>query len=326
MKFRTEINTRPSALQLEPFRPLIMTGSCFAENIAARFRSCCWRADRSLGTLYNPASIAASLRLAALTDQDEALRQFRATLFPCGNGWLSWLFDSSLCRPSAEAMCDRFVEIRNSMSDLLTRAQALFITFGTAWCYSLKENTPGLPDGIVANCHKQHPDMFAYHRLTVDEITETFTRLITDMRAISPGLPVVLTVSPIRYVKDTLPGSSRSKAILLLAAERLSTELPDTYYFPAYELMIDDLRDYRYYADDLVHPGNQGIEYIWEHFQAAFMDKGTTEALHEGEKLYKRLHHRTLIPAMCEANAETEKLCRMRAAFMERYPDAVIDA
>lgn len=323
MKFRTEIGEIESGFRLEPFQPVMMVGSCFADSMAERLRGCLWRAERPLGTLYNPASIESSLRLTALGDIDEALDRFRLTMFEAGGVWRSWMFDTKMVSDAARQLEEQFRQCCAEVRDLLHRGSVLYVTFGTAWCYRLMTSAL-IPGEIVANCHKQPAALFERARLDVKEIVDNWRRLISDLREHYPGLRIVFTVSPVRHVKDTLHGNALSKAILLLAVQELCDSVADCSYFPAYEIMTDDLRDYRYYASDLVHPGEQGVEYIWEHFKATYMDSAARVAAEQGEKVYRRLNHRPLIPTRARLEAEREAVRSLVADFAAKYPRAIL--
>lgn len=286
MKFRTEVERVNPGWHIEAGTPLLFTGSCFAGHIVEKLRGCMWPAERPAGTLYNPESIRLALELTALDTPDRALERFRASLFRRDGIWLSWYFDSKLAGASEQEMIDGFLQIRHTVQQMLSAGAPLFVTFGTAWYYS----TPAI--GVVANCHKMPAQMFRRDRLDPDVVAAVWSELLSRLRERYPGVYIVLTVSPVRHVKDTLHGNQLSKASLLLAVDSLCDNLDFVEYFPAYEMLVDDLRDYRYYAPDLVHPGEQGVEYIWEQFCDTYMDAPAQEALHRGEKEWKRLNHR----------------------------------
>lgn len=318
MRFRTEIPPFRAPFSLSPDHPAVMLGSCFSDHITSRMRSCLWRAVNPFGTLFNPISIAAALRL-SLLPEEEALECFRASLFG-ENPVNSRFFGSKMSAADPHAAQARFLEASRSLMSALDSAQALFITFGTAWVYALS----GEPEVIVGNCHKQPASLFTRRRLSVEEITDEWIALAALLRERVPGLKLVFTVSPVRHLKDGFTGNSRSKAVLLLATEQLTSAIPDSFYFPAYELINDDLRDYRFYNPDLVHPSPQSVEYVWEHFCAAFLDKEAMETLREGGRIAAGYAHRPII-ADAEADAHRlETLSASAARFIERHPGMLI--
>lgn len=315
MKFRTEYGVKRGEFVVDPSKPVVLLGSCFADNIAARMRGCLWESENPLGTLYNPLSIATALEVALETNSISgefkgAVRgceRFEESLFETGGMWRSWLFDSKLSAENVEDVRYAFVERSKAIDALLSNAEVMFVTFGTSWCYYLTETAKYTSKGaenskedreptkyLVANCHKQPAGMFERRRLSVDEIVEVWKGLIAKLKERYPQLRIVFTVSPVRHLKDGFEGNARSKAILLLATEELCNNVEDCYYFPAYEIVNDDLRDYRFYASDLVHPSEEAVEYIWEIFKDTYLDSKGLQRLKEGEAIRKGLEHRPL--------------------------------
>lgn len=292
MKFRTEYEARPERVLINPEEAAVLIGSCFTDYIGARMKKCRWRAYPNVtGTLFNPSSIAKIMRLAAsgeniMAPVDESLAQR-------GEFWVSWLSDSSCTTYSREETKERVVGNILSLRNLLSEARTLIVTFGTAWIYELQER----PDYIVANCHKFPAANFMRRRLTIKEITEEWNGLLALLAKNYPELRIIFTVSPVRHLKDGFEGNSRSKAILQLACEEICAANPQTDYFPSFEIMNDDLRDYRFYGPDLVHPSDMAVDYIWEKFQQRYLSEASRRLLAEGEKLTKRLNHRPNIKA-----------------------------
>ncbi len=289
MKFRTELKPERFPFSLDPKRPVITLGSCFADNISERMRRAMWTAENPFGTLFNPISVSSAIRLALANDADT----YKDTLFRDSAGTVhSWAFGSVFSATEEAESCGLFTRQADRFNGLLTDSEVLFVTFGTAFVYKL---AGGANDYVVGNCHKEPAERFSRARLTVDEVVDEWTETIQLLRSINRSLKVVFTVSPVRHKKDGLHANTLSKAILHLAVERLCSSISDVYYFPAYELLIDDLRDYRFFAGDLVHPSEAAIEYIWEYFRETLLDKEGEEQVRLGEKEYKRLNHRPII-------------------------------
>lgn len=286
MKFRTEYVARNYGLYLSPAAPVVLLGSCFAENMAARMRRCLWTARNPLGTLYNPLSIERAVRLLLSGSPAE----FESTLFKDGRFYRSWLFDSKTSSEYKDDMASMFLDMKDRLSTDLEAGRTLFVTFGTSWCYFLAEK----PDFVVANCHKQPASIFTRRRISVAETADCWERLATDLQTLFPGLRIVFTVSPVRHLKDGFAGNARSKAALILAVEEICARLTFCSYFPAYEIVNDDLRDYRFYASDLVHPSAEAVDYLWEIFKATYIDKEGEALLKEGERIVKARLHRPL--------------------------------
>jgi len=170
---------------------------------------------------------------------------------------------------------------------LLKNAGFLFVTFGTSWVYR------NVDDGmVVANCHKLPASRFNRFRLGVDDIVDGYDELIARMKEFNRDLKIIFTVSPVRHLKDGAHGNQLSKATLLLAVDKLTEKHENVFYFPAYELVMDDLRDYRFYADDMVHPSAQAVDYIWENISDVYFDKKAKVFVKEMDKIIKAREHR----------------------------------
>lgn len=320
MRFRTEYKPAKAPFIMDPGRPVVLLGSCFAENIGKRMRASLWKAYNPLSVLYNPLSIERSLKVALSEDGDMA--DFNSSLFEKDGIVRSWLFDSKLSSECREDTLAGFCRRRDVVCDLLQRAQALFVTFGTSYVYELSAR----PGYVVSNCHKQPSDMFVRRRLEIGEIVDAWEALAKSLRERFPGLDIVFTVSPVRHLKDGFVGNARSKAVLLLAVEELCDRLEYCHYFPAYEILNDDLRDYRFYASDLVHPSDDAVEYIWEAFKSTFLGSRGEEMLKEGERIVKGWLHRRLPDSTRQpSEASQEKWHEWRRSVERRY-EAFADA
>lgn len=292
MKFRTEYKEEPSWLQLDPTRPIVLVGSCFADNIAEKMRESLWVAYNGLGTLYNPMSIAKVIDIMVFGDEDSA--DIESSLFEANGIVHSWLFDSHFSGASKERCLNNIIESRTKLLETLEKAQMLIVTFGTSWCYALGQNKKE-EEYIVANCHKMPSSMFSRRRVSIEEISTLWIDLCQRLQRKYPNLSIVFTVSPVRHLKDGFEGNTLSKCTLQLAVEQIRTKIAKSLYFPAYEIVCDDLRDYRFYSSDLVHPSDSAIEYIWEIFCKTFLDDKGLAKIKEGNKIYKKLNHRPIV-------------------------------
>ncbi len=273
----------------------MLVGSCFASNIAAKMKECMWNAYNGVGTLYNPMSIARVLELLVLDETPKI--GVEASLFEAEERIHSWLFDSHFSASSIQKCTEVILKAREDLLKSLESAQALIVTFGTAWCYSLIEGylpTSHDEEYIVANCHKMPAAMFSRRRVSVAEISKLWISLCQRLKQTYPELKIIFTVSPVRHLKDGFEGNILSKATLHLAVEEICRLSEDCLYFPAYEIVCDDLRDYRFYASDLVHPSDAAVEYIWDIFCKTFVDEIGMQRLKAGFKEYKRLNHRPI--------------------------------
>lgn len=290
MKFRTEIDIKDAPFLLNPERLVLLAGSCFADNIGAKIKNADWKAAvNPCGVIYNPASMAVIFQL-ALTDRISRRFIVEASLTQRESHTVSWLMDSKVAAKDPETAVNNVMEAIDALEKALETADCLMLTFGTPDVYLL-EGT----DRAVGNCHKHPAAEFNRRRLGISEISDTWIGLIEMMRQRNPDLKVIFTVSPRRYLSDGFAENSRKKAILLLACENICNSLGNVFYFPAYEILMDDLRDYRFYAEDMLHPSAGAVDYIWEKFCHCFLDAEGREKVKKGEKRVKASLHRPLL-------------------------------
>jgi hypothetical protein len=190
----------------------------------------------------------------------------------------------------------------------------MLITFGSAWAYRLQED-----QNLVANCHKQPSQLFSKEQTTVQTIVETWKALIHLIQRHNPTISFVFTVSPVRHAKDGLHENNLSKARLLLAVEAL-VDATNCAYFPAYELILDQLRDYAFFKEDGVHPNEKATAHVWDYFKRNFCSDQTGQVLKEWEALQLALQHKLLYPESQEAQHHNARLAQMKTAFKEKYP------
>lgn len=312
MKFRTEYPAHPSDTLLDPEKPIALLGSCFTDSVGRRMRECRWRAFPNIcGVLYNPASIANIIEAALYgTDMSQIVEN---SIAEKSGLFVSWLMDSGSSSYSLGETRQRTISRLQNLQQALGQASTLIITFGTAWVYELRE-CPGL---IVSNCHKFPSDKFLRRRLSIEEIVEIWNKTIGRLRAAFPDIRIIFTVSPVRHLKDGFEGNSRSKAILQLACEEICVRNQNAEYFPAYEILNDDLRDYRFYAADLTHPSPEAVEYVWDKFLERYLSAESRKLLAEGESVTRALNHRPIIRDTSETGQK--KATFERLISLERY-------
>ena len=282
MKFRTEIETSPLGVQIGYENRILTLGSCFAAHIAEKLAGAKFRVTANpSGILFNPLSIAAAIRSYA-----DPVPVTREELGYDGDVWYHFGFHGDFSAPTAEEALGRMNAARQAGAEALRTSDRVILTFGTAWVYEREGE-------VVANCHRRPAAEFSRRRLSVGEIVGTFAELIEGPLA---GKQIILTVSPVRHIGDTLAGNAVSKAALRLAAEELKQRFNCVEYFPAYEIVTDDLRDYRFYADDLVHPAPQAVAYIWEKFTATALTDRARNLLPEAEAIVAAAAHRPRNP------------------------------
>ena len=287
MNFRTQVEMPVKGGEIFHSDRIMLWGSCFTENIGNLLKENKFQCDvNPFGTLYNPLSIAKALH------QVMEGKQYQSSdLFEAGGLWHSWMHHSVFSVSDKEACLDGINARMNESNSFLKECNWLIITWGTAYVYALKENGE-----VVGNCHKQPDKIFERRRLSVNEIVCEWTLLLEKLKQVNPDLKVVLTVSPIRHAKDGMHGNQLSKSTLLLAVDELCKTCPECIYFPSYEIMMDELRDYRFYADDMMHPSKLAVEYIWECFGNAYFGDTTKGIMKEWQDISKGLSHKPFNP------------------------------
>lgn len=283
MNFRTQVELPKKDAEIKHSDRIMLFGSCFAENIGNLMSGNKFQCDiNPFGILYNPLSVAEALSQIAA-----GKAYVDADLFYSDGCWHSFMHHSSFSDVSREACLSRINARLEQAVEELPHLDWLMITWGTAWLYVLKETGT-----VVGNCHKQPDKLFLRRLLSVDEIVNTYVLLLDKIRKVNPNLKVLFTVSPIRHIKDGLHGNQISKSTLLLAVHALLQQCQDCYYFPSYEVMMDELRDYRFYADDMLHPSSVAVSYLWECFSECYFSKETKRIMDEWEEIRKALNHK----------------------------------
>ena len=291
---------------------VVMMGSCFSDNIGARMRHAMFNVDiNPFGTLYNPFSIATSIERIIDCEPVDGSHMFQS-----GGVWNSFLFHSKFSRVDKMRAMEMMNERITAAHEHLRQARALIITLGAAVVYRLKSTGK-----VVSNCHKVPQHEFVRKTESIEAMTEVLDHSLTRLREFNPDIKVIITVSPIRHVADGLETNMLSKASLRVVASTLAGRFKDMVsYFPAFEIMLDDLRDYRFYAADMVHPSETAIEYIWQTFQATYFDDRTAQAAARCERVYKRLMHRPMTDnreAIERFNADTRTVV---GNLLREYP------
>ncbi len=265
----------------------IFMGSCFTENIGNRMADLKFDTDiNPFGILYNPVSVSNGLRF--LLQKKEFIV---ADLIEADGLWHSFYHHGRFSFADINEILETINNRIKSSSAFLEKAGFLFITFGTAWVYRYKKTGQ-----FVSNCHKIPANEFDRVRLSVNEIVSDFTDLLNGIRKKNNSLKVIFTVSPIRHWKDGAVENQRSKAVLLLAIDEIikRAEADFCAYFPAYEIVMDELRDYRFYADDMIHISDFAVDHIWEKFQTSLIDNESQLITTQVQKVIKAVNHKPL--------------------------------
>ena len=286
--FTTPVSVPPSPHKITLSHSLFCNGSCFAQTMGQRWSDHKFNAlVNSFGTLYNPVSVFRLMRLALEDWQPNA-----NTYLERDGYFFNYEFHSDLHAPTQEALQQIIAERLRQTRKFLLTADWIFITLGSALVYERTDT-----DQVVANCHRMPARQFRQRLLSTEEIREHFDAMKAALDAVNPNVRYLFTVSPVRHLRDTLERNAVSKATLRLAVEQLrQTEPERIHYFPSYEIMLDELRDYRYYAADMLHPSEVARNYIWQKLTEAYLDEEAQRFLQQWKKISAALNHRPFRP------------------------------
>lgn len=278
MKFRFEFEPKKLPEPITHRHKILLVGSCFTENIGSKLDNYKFTTlQNPNGILFNPVSVAE-----ALTAYVENTSVSEDDLFFYNDAWHSWKHHS---RFSGLTPTDALANINASTAAahrFLKDADFVFLTLGSAWIYTLTNKAPkATPGAVAANNHKAPADWFQRRLMTVEEVLRILDNVIHRLFLFNPKLKIIFTISPVRHLREGAVENNRSKAVLIGAVHHLVDKFDRLYYFPAYELVIDDLRDYRFYAEDLVHPNYFATQYVWEKFVGACIDEKTKALVEE---------------------------------------------
>ena len=285
--FRTELQLKSSIFNFGLRDSIFTIGSCFADEIGTELSQNKFKTSiNTLGVIYNPLSIHRALHysLKAISPKEE-------TYVPQGGLWNNYEFHSSFSAPTKEEATLKIKQAIITAHDFLSKTEVLMITYGTAWAFERIDNGE-----LVANCHKVDSKNFHKILQAPAQIEESFHELYQELKSVKKSIKIILTVSPVRHIKDTLELNQVSKSVLRLACYNIQNKYSDVVYFPAYEIMIDDLRDYRFYEPDMIHPSHEAIEYIWDKFSNHYFDDSTKDFIRQWKSISVDLQHRAFHP------------------------------
>jgi hypothetical protein len=283
MELRTKINIEPSLHKITYNDRVMFIGSCFASSIGSQMELGRMKVMiNPSGAVYNPVSVCNTI------DTITAEKEFVMDDLYYHNGiYLSFYHYTDFSSDDPVKVLEKINKKSKEALAFLRSARFLFITFGTARVYRWKKT-----GSIVSNCHKIRSDQFEPELLSVNEVVTVWANQLEKLHSLFPRLKVVFTVSPVRHWKDGAHGNQVSKSVLFLAIEELLSHSVSPQYFPAYELIMDDLRDYRFYNEDMLHPSTTAINYIWDAFSASYMEDKTMNIWKEVVRISKACNHR----------------------------------
>lgn len=283
MNFRTEIELSEFPFKMDRNSKVLSVGSCFSDslgNYLSQNKMDC--INNPYGVVFNPISI---FRLLTQSLNEYPVKN---NYFTENQGlWYHYDFHSRHCHPDKGYLENELNSLHRKVGDFLRKADYLIITLGTAFAYRLTQNSY-----VVANCHKKEATFFHKEILSDKEIIIRFSQFYDKLKLVNPKLKLIFTVSPVRHLKDTLEGNCLSKSVLRLVSHKFCKENKNVFYFPSYEILIDDLRDYRYYAEDMIHINNVGQNYVIDHFRKVALSENLNKFINDWQQIQSQLNHK----------------------------------
>lgn len=295
MEFRMEFSPKSFETKLKHSDKLFLAGSCFTEQIGLKLSHHKFRTlENPNGILFNPVSIARSV------SSYIANKKYTADdLFFNNERWGSWDHHTRFSNPEQAACLQNINQSQSRAHDFLKNSNWLLLTLGSSFVYELKN------ERVVANCHKVPTDKFNKKLLSSDEVASCLKSMIEELIVFNPEIKIIFTISPVRHLRDGFVENNRSKANLINAVHALVDSNSALYYFPAYELVIDDLRDYRFFAEDMVHPNYQATNYVWEKFKNGCIEESSLQLMKEISIINSARNHK---PFNAQSNQHKEFL------------------
>lgn len=294
MKFHYEFDIKSPDQLIQHQHSLMLIGSCFTENMGEKLSKQKFTVlENPNGILFNPVSVSE-----AVTQYIEKKIFTNEDLFTLNESWHSWKHHSRFSGLTPEDALHKINESTAAAHDFLKKADHIMITLGSAWVYQLTEQAPLTKKGsVAANNHKAPANWFSKKLLSTEEVLSVLDHMIHRLFHFNPKLQILFTISPVRHLREGVIENNKSKAVLIQAVHHLVEKFDRLYYFPAYELVIDDLRDYRFYAEDLVHPNYHATQYVWEKFVNACMPEETRNLLKEITAIRLAAQHKPFNPS-----------------------------
>ena len=311
MKMFLDIQIQSPEEKISYPEKIFLIGSCFTEHIGNRLADLKFPVlQNPNGILFDPLSVANNLQSYVCAKQYEA-----SELFHLNELWQSWRHHSIFSGSDEQSVLDGINEKQNEAHDFLRSADWIVITLGSSFSYQLKESKQP-----VANCHRAPAQWFNKHLLEIEETKSALSNAIEALLAFNPKLKVILTVSPVRHIRDGVTENNRSKARLIESVHYLVSRFNHVYYFPAYEIVIDVLRDYRFYDVDLVHPNYAATEFVFEKFSSHFISPQSLEMMEDIRKFMTAYRHKPFQPQTSAHKAFLRSNLERLQAFQQKNP------
>jgi len=308
----TKVQIPKTGISIDYGKKLAFFGSCFAQNISKKFLDLKFNVQvNPFGTVYNPLSIERVISVIAenkiYSEQDAFLDSEK---------WTCWDTHSALSRNSRQEFIENLNQTIIEAHDFLSKTDTVFITLGTAFVYILKETGE-----VVTNCHKQNASLFDRKLISVEQAINSLNGILDKLQKINPNVNVIFTVSPLRHLKDGAHGNSLSKSTLLLAANQVVSDNSHVAsYFPSYEIVMDELRDYRFYDSDMIHLTDLAEDIIFDRIKSAYFSEKFAEDIKQVENFMKAVHHRVVNSDSSQNKDFTDKHIARAEFLMKQFP------
>ncbi len=316
VKFKLTLSAHPSNVSIAYQQKTMLIGSCFTENMGAKLKQHLFETlENSHGILFNPVSVKN-----AISDYISNKQYTENDLFLLNDVWNSWHHHSRFSGITKEEALNKINNSIKEANAFLKSANHLIITLGSAWLYTLNENAPDYAGLVVSNNHKAPSSWFTKKLIKSAELLGDLNSLVEALQKFNPSLHIIFTISPVRHLREGLVENNRSKAVLIQAVHDLMETNSNVEYFPAYEYVIDDLRDYRFYAEDLVHPNYAATNYVWEKFVETYFAVETQLVMKQVAEMQLALHHKPFFSGSTEHQKFIHACIAKATVLMANHP------
>ena len=317
MNFRLELDIKAFKQQINIRNAVMLMGSCFTDHISKRLATHKFKVlENPNGIIFNPISIRQAI--SSYIHQKE----YKATdLFYFNELWTSWDHHGMFAHPDEQTTLAQINQSISNAHTFLKQADWLILTLGSSFVYELNDTAPGFQKAqVAANCHKVPQPHFTHRLLAYLEVEAAIDDLVRETMAFNPNLKIIFTISPVRHAREGLVENNRSKALLHTAVHQMIQAYDHCQYFPSYELVIDDLRDYRFYAEDLVHPNYQATQYVWDKFCDAAIDEESSRLMKTILSIVHAKNHRPLHEGSSQHKTFLQNMLRKTIELQTSYP------
>ncbi|NCA30172.1 MAG: GSCFA domain-containing protein [Chitinophagia bacterium] len=316
LKFKLTLPSKRSEHAISYRNGIFLIGSCFSENIGAKLNTHLFKVfENPHGILFNPISVVQSI-----SDCINKKQYTEDNLFKLNEVWNSWHHHSRFSGVTANDAIDKINESITKGHAFLKSADHIVITLGSAWLYKLNTQSPHAAGQVVANNHKAPATWFDKELMKSDALVLLLKKMVLDLLHFNPHLQIIFTISPVRHLREGLVENNRSKAVLIQAVHEIVESAENIAYFPSYEYVIDDLRDYRFYAEDLVHPNYAASNYVWEKWVETYMNEETQNIMKQVAELQLAMQHKPFFAGSQQHRSFLENCIAKSERLLSLYP------